>query len=386
MSSFKVLTVRGIPIRIHITFPLVLVLAAVQFALIQSNRIQGAIFGVVVTLLLFVGVVLHELAHSLVAIQFGSRVEEIVLLPLGGVARMEDVPERPYQELFMAIAGPVTSGLIGLALGVSIFLLFPQGWTEILSRFTQAFFLRTRPLEWVHILPYLAFVNIFLAIFNMIPAFPMDGGRVLRAILASVMPFGRATAVAVGVGKGLAWIIGLFGLATGNILVILVALFVYMGAVQEGRMVKVKVALAGLKVRQVFSRQARAVSPFVPLGQAVDMMLEGFQADFPVCDGERLVGMLTRDDVLSALKERGPQVAIEDVMQRDFVVARPEEDLFDVQQRMTQANVDVVPVVETDCFLGLLTRQDLDEAYRVVSVLPGILRDEQPGSILSGGR
>lgn len=385
MSSFKLLTVRGIPIRIHVTFPLVLVLSAVQFALIQSNRLQGALFGVVVTLFLFVGVVLHELAHSLVAMQFGSVVEEIVLLPLGGVARMEDVPERPYQELFMAIAGPVTSGLIGLALGVSIFLLFPQSWLAIWNRFARAFFLRTRPLEWVHVLPYLAFVNIFLAVFNMIPAFPMDGGRVLRAILASVIPFGRATAVAVGVGKGLAWLMGLFGLATGNILVILVALFVYMGAVQEGRMVKVKVALAGLKVHQVFSRQARAVSPTEPLEQAVDMMLEGFQADFPVCDGERLVGMLARDDVLAALKERGPRVPIEEVMQRDFVVARPEEDLFDVQQRMTQAGADVVPVVETECFLGLLTRQDLDEAYRVVTVLPGILREEQAGSVLTRG-
>lgn len=386
MSSFKLLTVRGIPIRIHVTFPLILVLSAIQFALIQSNRLQGAIFGVIVTLLLFVGVVLHELAHSLVAIQFGSRVEEIVLLPLGGVARMEDVPERPYQELFMAIAGPATSGLIGLALGLSIFLLFPQSWPGIWNRFAQAFFLRTRPLEWIHVLPYLAFVNIFLAVFNMIPAFPMDGGRVLRAVLASVMPFGRATAVAVAVGKGLAWIIGLFGLATGNILIILVALFVYVGAVQEGRMVKVKVALAGLKVRQVFSRQARAVPPTAPLGQAVDMMLEGFQADFPVCDGEQLVGMLARDDVLTALKERGPQVAIGEVMERDFVIAHLDEDLFDVQQRMSQSNVDAVPVVETGCFLGLLTRQDLDEAYRVVSVLPGILREERPGSILSGGR
>ena len=385
MSSFKLLTVRGIPIRIHVTFPLVLLLSAVQFALIQADRLQGALFGVVVTLFLFVGVVFHELAHSLVALQFGSNVEEIVLLPLGGVARMENLPERPYQELLMAIAGPVTSGLIGMALGASILFLFPQDWLAIWSRFAQAFFLRTRPLEWLHVLPYLAFVNIFLAVFNMIPAFPMDGGRVLRAILASVMPFGRATAVAVGVGKALAWVIGLFGLATGNILIILVALFVYVGAVQEGRMVKVKVALAGLKVHQVFSRQARAVSPQAPLGQAVDMMLEGFQADFPVCDGERLVGMLTREDVLTALKERGPQVAIEDVMQRDFVVARPEEDLFDVQQRMSQASVDVVPVVESECFLGLLTRQDLDEAYRVVTVLPGILREEQPGSILSGG-
>jgi Zn-dependent protease len=354
----------------HITFPLILILSAFQFGVGQPNWVEGAAFGVVVTLLLFVCVVLHELAHSLVAMGFGTKVKEIILLPLGGVARMEGMPERPYQELLMALAGPVTSGLIGIALAMVTLLVLPlRVWLDFGRALTV-----TGRLEWVHMLPYLVTTNLFLAGFNLIPAFPMDGGRVLRALMATVIPYGRATAIAVAVGQALAWLIGLVGLLGRNILVMLVALFVYVGAAQEGRTVQVKVALAGLRVRQAFSRRARSVHPDDPLGHAVDLTLEGFQSDFPVCDGERLVGMLTRTDVLVGLKEHGPGAPVRQVMRQQFPVARMEDDLFEVQQRMAAASLEVVPVVEGESFLGLLTRQDLEEVYRLVSVHPGLLR------------
>lgn len=372
MSSIKLLTVRGIPIRMHITFPLILVLAALQFGLGQPNWAEGAAFGVVVTLLLFVCVVLHELAHSLVAMGFGARVEEIVLLPLGGVARMERMPERPYQELLMALAGPVTSALIGGALAAITVVALPlRLWLDFFRALAV-----TGRLEWVHMLPYLVTTNLFLAGFNLIPAFPMDGGRVLRALLALVMPLGRATAIAVVIGQMLAWLIGLAGLLGRNVLVMLVALFVYVGAGQEGRMVQLKVALTGIRVGQVFSRRARSLHPDDSLGRAVDLTLEGFQSDFPVCDGERLVGLLTNTDVLLGLKERGPEVSVREVMRTGFITARPEDDLFEIQQQMAAAGVAAVPVVEGDAFLGLLTRQDLEEAYRLISVRPGIIRPE----------
>jgi Zn-dependent protease/CBS domain-containing protein len=372
MSSVRLLTVRGIPIRMHITFPLILALAAFQFGLGQSDWLRGAAFGVVVTLLLFVCVVLHELAHSLVAMRFGSEVKEIVLLPLGGVARMEQVPERPYQELLMAVVGPVTSGLIGVLLAFVTFSVSPLSvWVE----FGQALAV-TGNLRWAHVLPYLTFVNLFLAGFNLIPAFPMDGGRVLRALLATVMPYGRATAIAVAIGQGLAWLIGLFGLLGGGVMAVLVAVFVYVGAAQEGRMTQVKVALAGLRVRQAFSRRARPIHLDDSLDRAVDLTLEGFQSDFPVCDGDRLVGMLTRTDVLLGLKEHGPQTPVRRIMRHEFPIARLDDDLFEVQQRMAAAKLDALPVVEGETFLGLLTRQDLEEVYRLVSARPGLLRPE----------
>jgi len=373
MGSLKLITIKGIPIRVHITFPLILLWAAVQFGMGQRNGWRGALFGVVVTLLLFLCVVLHELAHSLFAIQFGGRVHEITLLPLGGVAQMERIPDRPYQELLMALAGPVTSGVIGVGLAFLTILLFPlRIWTDFLRALSSG-----GDLSWSYLLPYLAVTNLFLAGFNLLPAFPMDGGRVLRAVLATVMSYGRATALAVRVGQGLAWMLGLLGLFTRDVLLILVALFVYAGATQEGHLVQLKTALAGLRVRQAYSHSPRVVSPDDPLSHAVDLMLEGFQSDFPVCDEGRLVGMLTRTGVLRGLKEYGPQVPIREVMQREFLIAGPEDDLFDVQQRMSEVGAEVVPVVDAGTFLGLLTRQDLEEAYRLVTVYPPLLPRRQ---------
>ncbi len=369
MGSLKLITVKGIPIRIHITFPLILVWAAVQFGSGQSYFWRGALFGIVVVLLLFVCVVLHELAHSLVAIQFGSKVNEIVLLPLGGVAQMERIPERPYQELLMALAGPVTSGIIGVGLAFLTLVLFPlQIWMEFLRAISSG-----RTLYWSYLLPYLAITNLFLAGFNLLPAFPMDGGRVLRAVLATVMPYGRATGLAVRIGQVLAWGLGLLGLFGRDVFLILVALFVYAGATQEGHIVQLKTALAGLRVRQAYSHSPQAVHPGDPLSHVVDLMLEGFQSDFPVYDEDRLVGMLTRTGVLRGLKEYGPQIPVHQVMQRDFLIVGPEDDLFEVQQRMSEMGVEAVPVVDAGRFLGLLTRQDLEEAYRLVTVYPGLL-------------
>ncbi len=369
MGSLKLATIKGIPVRVHITFPLILLWAAVQFGRGQSNMWRGALFGVVVTLLLFLCVVLHELAHSLLAIQFGGRVNEITLLPLGGVAQMERLPDRPYQELLMALAGPLTSGVIGVGLAFLTLFLFPlRIWTDFLRALSSG-----GTLSWSYLLPYLAVTNLFLAGFNLLPAFPMDGGRVLRAILATFMPYGRATALAVRVGQVLAWILGMLGLFGRDVFLILVALFVYAGATQEGRLVQLKTALAGLRVRQAYSHSPQAVHPEDPLSRAVDLMLEGFQSDFPVCEEDRLVGMLTRTEVLRGLKEYGPQVPIRAVMLREFPVAGPEDDLFDIQQRMSEAGAEVVPVVDAGTFLGLLTRQDLEEAYRLVTAYPALL-------------
>lgn len=370
MSSIRLATVKGIPIRLHITFPLILVWAAFQYSQGQADILKGAAFGVVFTLLLFLGVLLHELAHSLVALRFGAQVREIILFPLGGVAQMESLPQRPWQELLMAVAGPVTSALIGLGLAMlTLFVLPLRVWVEFFRSLGTG-----RGLQWVHLLPYLSFTNLLLAGFNLIPAFPMDGGRVLRALLASAMPYGRATALAVAIGQGLAWLLGLVGLLGGDIPLILVALLVYVGATQEGRMTQVKLALAGLRVGQVYSRGVRTLSPSDPLGQAVDLMLEGFQADFPVCDEGQLVGLVTRSDLLLGLKEQGPQIPIAQVMRRGFPTVTPADDLFEVRERMAQAGLEALPVVDEGRFLGLLTRQDLSEAYELVTARPSILR------------
>ncbi len=373
MSGIKLFTVRGIEIKMHITFPLILVWAALQFGYLSQGRfsLSGAAFGVVITLLLFVCVVIHELAHSLTAAAMGFPVRDIVLLPLGGVSQMKRIPERPVQELLMAIAGPASNVVIAATLAV-VGLLLPLHLGRGLLRLV----LSPTFLGWDDTLPYLIVTNLGLAGFNLIPAFPMDGGRVLRALLAIVVPYARATAWAVRVGQSLAWIFGLLGLITGNLLWILIAFFVYTGASQEGRMIQVREALQGLRVRQVFSRRVIALVPDDPIGRAADLTLDSFQADFPVCEGERIVGLLTHADLVRSLQRRQPNTPVRQVMRTEFPTIGPDDGLFQAHQRMAEAKLDALPVVERGYFLGLLTRRDVNEGYQLLSVSPELQRRE----------
>jgi len=360
MTSIKLFSVQGIEIKVHITFPLILILSAVQFGYLSPSgfSLSGAAFGVVVTLLLFVCVVIHELAHSLTSTWMGYPVEDIVLLPLGGVSQIEQMPEGPGQELLMAVAGPMSNVVIaGVLLVISL-----------LADVNVTLRMDIANLGWEDMLPYLLITNLGLAAFNLLPAFPMDGGRVLRSLLATVMPHARATALAIRVGQGFAWIMGLTGLLTNNFILILIALFVYSGAAQEGRMTQIRSALQGMKVRHAFSRGAQAISPDDPISHAADLTLEGFQADFPVCDGGQLVGLLTHTDIIRALQQQEPQTLVREVMQKDFPRLNMDDELFDVHQRMSSAGLDALPVVSGERFLGLLTRSDINEAYQLLSV------------------
>jgi len=369
MTGIKLLTVRGIEIKMHLTFPLILIVAAAQFGLREGRvSLSGAAFGVVVTLLLFLCVVIHELSHSLMSAKMGFPVHDIVLFPLGGVAQIERLPERPGQEFLMAIVGPLSNVVIaGVLLSIGFLLNVDVNLQLDLAH-----------LGWKDVLSYLVVTNFGLAVFNLIPAFPMDGGRVLRALLATVMPHARATAIAVNVGQGLAWLFGLVGLLRSDFIWILVAVFVYAGAAQEGRMVQVKSVLRGLRVRQAFSRHALVLSPDDPVSRAADLTLESFQADFPVCDGDpesgaRIVGLLTHADVIRALKQRRPETPVREVMRTDFPAARLNDELFEAHRRMAEAGLAALPVIDKGYFLGLLTRRDVNEVYQLLSVSPELL-------------
>jgi Zn-dependent protease/CBS domain-containing protein len=374
MTSIKLFTVRGIEIKMHITFPLILVIAAVQFGFLSMRgfSLSGAAFGIVVTLILFSCVVIHELSHSLIAIRMGFPVHEIILLPLGGVARIERSPERPAQEFLMAIAGPLSNVVIAgvlLAVGVVLHVDWLAGLRKLLTD--------PADLGWKDMLPYLLSTNLGLALFNLIPAFPMDGGRVLRALLATVMPYTRATALAVGIGQGAAWLLGLVGLLGGNFLLILIAIFVYSGAAQERRMIQVRSLLRGLRVRQAFSRHVQVLSPDDPVSRATDITLESLQADFPVCDGERIVGLLTHTDVVRALKQRHPETPVREVMRKEFPTVGLNDELFEAHRQMAEAELDALPVIDKGFFLGLLTRRDVSEVYQLLSVSPELLTQRQ---------
>ncbi|MGD8752975.1 MAG: site-2 protease family protein, partial [Anaerolineales bacterium] len=328
-----------------------------------------ALFGIIVTLLLFVIVVLHELGHSVAAQNYGVPVKQIVLLPIGGVAQLGRFPEEPIQEFVIAIAGPLVNfGLALVFLLVASLFQFGGVWENPFTMLE-----RLESLSPMSIFNYVFVSNLFLGIFNLIPAFPMDGGRVLRALLASRMNYARATSIAVAVGQTMAWLLGLWGFLGGGFFLILIAIFVYMGAGQEGRLVQIRNVLGGLKVEQAYSRQAQSISPQSTLKNAVEMTLSTFQADFPVCDGQNLVGLLTHSRLVESLNQYGPDVFVDQVMLKDIEPVSPGEGLFEVQQRLVKQNLDALPVVERGNFLGLITNRDINELYRLVSNQPGLL-------------
>jgi Zn-dependent protease len=370
-QSIKLFSVRGIDIRMHVTFPLILIWSALQFGLISRGGWEGAIFGMVATLLLFVVVILHELGHSVVAQYYGIEVEQIVLLPIGGVAQLNHIPEKPVQEFAIAIAGPAVNFALALIFGLIAFL---AGISLSLDRL-PSLLLGLDRMSLLALFGYVFSSNLLLAVFNLIPAFPMDGGRVLRALLATRMAYPRATVAAVGVGQALAFLMGIYGFVQGNFFWVLIALFIYSGAGQERQLVLARDTLAGLTVDQAFSRGAQHVAPQRPLKDAIDLTLNTFQSDFPVCDGPELVGLLTHARLVEALNRQGPDVAIEDVMLRDIQPVSPDEEVLSAQQKLAELRVEALPVVRDGEFLGLITNRDISEIYRLASIRADLVAD-----------
>lgn len=366
--SLRLFQIRGIDIKVHLTFVLILVWAAYSWGVGLGAGMAGAVFGIVVTLLLFVCVTLHELAHSLTAMRYGVTVRDITLLPIGGLAQMEKIPEKPDQELKMSLAGPLTNVAIAIVL-VAICLPFRIRSTVGVGELYQML----GSVGWHGLMAYLVMTNLALGLFNLVPAFPMDGGRVLRAFLAMRMDYSKATAIAVAVGQGLAWLLGLYGVMGGSWTLAIIAVFIYMGAGQEGRMVEVKSVLGEIRVGQAMTRQLQVLSPQAPLSRAVDITLQTFQTDFPVAEGGRLVGLLTETDLVSALQKHGAGVPVSQVMRTEFPTAAPDEPLFDAQERMSMARLRAMPVVAEGKLIGLLTAQDINEAYRLLSASPHLL-------------
>lgn len=366
-SSLKLFTVRGIDIRLHVTFPLILLWAAFQFGLASGAGMAGAIFGVTAVSLLFVLITLHELGHSFAAQYYGVPVKQIILSPIGGVAQLMRMPEKPVQEFVVAIAGPavnfILAGLMWLAaLSLDINLSNPLrvlvglGGASLSSLFT-----------------YIFVYNIFLAVFNLLPAFPMDGGRVFRSLLAMKLEYVQATRIAAAVGRGVAVLMGLYGLFNGGIFLILIAIFIYSGATQEEQMVRLRGSLRGFKVVQAYTPAAYQLSPYHNLQHVVDFLLVSGQSSFPVSHGELYVGFLTRGRLEQALQTRSPHTWIGDVMRRDIVPVTLSTDIYAVQQRLDAEKLDALPVVEDGRCQGIITRGNIRELFRLSRIAPGAL-------------
>jgi Zn-dependent protease/CBS domain-containing protein len=345
--SWRLVTVAGIDVYLHGTF-LLLIAFLVFSDLVAGQGAAAMVRGTLLLLAVFTTVVFHEFGHALMARRFGGRIRDITLLPIGGVARLEKMPDKPGQQLLVALAGPAVNLAIALLLFGLVRLLGGPVGIESLRHTGGPF------------LTQLMWINVSLALFNLLPGYPMDGGRILRALLAMRMAPERATQTAARVGQGMAVIFGLVGLFVSPFLMV-IAVFVWLGAQAEHSVSRLKVALAGLSVRHGMITDFKTVSPTDLLSRAVELTLAGFQQDFPVMDGARLIGVLTHGDVLRGLAEQGASLPVQQAMRRELETASPSEALDGALTRMHQGECRVLMVVENEKTLGLLTLGNIGE-------------------------
>jgi len=353
--SWKIGTFAGIPVYLHATFLLLLGWIALSHWM-QSQSLITTLTGVAFTSALFVSVVLHEYGHALMARRYGIATRDITLLPIGGVARLERIPEKPNQELWVALAGPAVNVVLAALLGAYLLL---TGHFEPVRQMglTHGIFLER-----------LLLANLFLVGFNLIPAFPMDGGRVLRALLARRMEYARATRTAASIGQGLAFVFGFLGLFTNPFLVF-IAFFVWIGAAQEAALVETKSALESVFVKDAMISDFRTLSPRDELSAAVKLVLGGWQQDFPVVEQGRVVGMLVRSDMVATLANGEVHSIVDETMRRDFPVASPKEPLQSVFTRLQEAEATTVPIVESGKLVGVITLENMTEYMMIHAAL-----------------
>ncbi|MCG3149802.1 MAG: putative zinc metalloprotease Rip3 [Verrucomicrobiae bacterium] len=345
----------GIDVYIHATFLLIIAFVA------WSHWSQGAarvVDGVVFVLAIFACVVAHEYGHALTARKFGIKTRDITLYPIGGVARLERMPDKPIQELWVALAGPAVNVVIA---GVLYF------WLVAAHAF--------RPFGELTVtggpfLERLLVTNLLLVGFNLIPAFPMDGGRVLRALLAMKLEYTRATGIAAGIGQGTALLFGLWGLV-GNPMLLFIALFVWIGAAQEASMVQMKSALAGIPVSRAMLTDFKTLAPTDPLARGMELLVQGSQQDFPVVDNGAVAGILTRADLLKALAQQSPTTPVSAVMRRDFPQVEAGEMLEGLFARLQECQCHTVPVTRNGTLAGLVTSENIGEFLMIQAALKG---------------
>jgi Zn-dependent protease/predicted transcriptional regulator len=366
-GSFRIGRILGIPILIHYSFILVIPLFAWIIGsqiLLTTNMLQGTftipidtslitegimpwILGTVVALGLFGGVLIHELAHSVVARRKGIKINSITLMIFGGIASMEEGVPDPKAELPMALVGPIASLVIGLVC-VGIAYAVPA-------------VIQNPPVAGVviFVFGYLGVLNIILFAFNLLPAFPMDGGRVLRAWLAERMPLHRATKIAADIGKGFAIVFGLIGLFFFSPFLILIALFIYIGASMESAAVKYSYLLHDVTVGDMMSSPVTTVPPGLPISQVITMMYSSKHLGFPVVERDMLIGMVTLADVNRTTSIDREAMLVRDIMTRDPITLPPTAPVIDALKIMSARDFGRIPVVQDGKILGIVTRTDI---------------------------
>ncbi len=353
-GSFKLFEVGGTAVRVHPTFFLLLAwIAAIHW---RQGGPQEAISGVVFVVVLFACVVLHEFGHIAMARRFGIRTPNVTLLPIGGVASMERMPEKPSQEILVALAGPAVNLVIA---GILMLLLGDRLNLERFARIDEA-----KP----DLLAQVAVANVVLVVFNLIPAFPMDGGRILRALLSLRFGYTRATRIAATFGQGLAVLFGALGLIA-NPFLILIALFIFLAASGEAGYVEMRDQTRGFRVRDAMIANFESLTPNADVDAAAAMLLRTTQQEFPVVDGAgALRGVLTREALIAALNDRGGRTPVLDIMTKEVPAVHEESALEPVMEMLKRKQIPIVAVLNSQGkLIGYVNSQNLAEFFWIRS-------------------
>lgn len=334
--SLKFGSIFGIPIELHITFLLLLLIFSI-FGFIP----------LLVIVLLFASVLVHELAHSLVGRHYGAKIKKITLLPIGGVSQMEAIPKG--HEFAIAVIGPVTSITLGIVLFLfgSLFglnMYFDLNWVELTSL--------------KDIVRIVMSLNFILGLFNIIPAFPMDGGRVLRAFLATKMDYLKATEISVRIGQGLAIVFAFVGVLY-NPWLIIIAFFIYMGGMGEYQSTQMSSALKGIKVKDLMVKDVVTVSPHDTLEDFEKLLIEKRHKGYPVVFDGNLLGIITINELLSVPRIKWIDTKVQDVMMKDIIIASPKMEVFELHNKLTEKNLGRAPVLENGKLIGFISKTDI---------------------------
>lgn len=351
--SIKLGRMLGIDVYLHVTFLLLLAVLGMVYWLAHGS-IAAVLAGLGFLVALFACVLLHEYGHALAARRFGIATRDITLLPIGGIARLERMPDKPAQEMWVALAGPAVNVVIAGALAV---------WLTVTGSWQP---LETLSMTSGNFIERLLVVNLGLVIFNMIPAFPMDGGRVLRALLAMRLEYAHATRISATVGQALAIVFGFAGLFS-NPLLILIAVFVWIGASQEAAATDLKASIGDLPVREAMLTDFRSLSANDPLQTATRLLLDGSQQDFPVLDADgKVAGVLPHTRLFEVLREKGEREFVGTAMLRDFTPLHPADRLDEVLAKHDFTHT-VAPVIQDGRLIGLVTAENIGELLMIRS-------------------
>jgi Zn-dependent protease len=353
--QWKLGTFAGIDVFVHATFLLLIIWVGYTHWL-EHGTLAKVIEGILFILGLFLCVVLHEYGHALTARRYGIKTRDITLYPIGGVARLERMPDKPIEELWVALMGPAVNVIIAALLFA--YLYFSRGLVPMTDLTVASGSFAAR----------LMAVNISLVLFNLIPAFPMDGGRVLRALLAMRMDYVRATQIAANIGQGLAFILGLIGLFN-NPFLLFIAFFVWIGASQEASVVQMRNSISGIPVTHAMQTRFETLSPSDSLRRVVDLILAGSQQDFPVVEDGQFVGVLTRDDFIKALSQHGQNTPVAEVIRRNIPTVDSHEMVEMALMRLQESGTKTLPVMHRGRFVGLVTSENITEFLMIRSAL-----------------